>query len=277
LDLTKLEQSLAELYYIQLDNGNIYRFTSSDSTHVVGGQVYSPIGIKRGNISVHADLKIDACDVTIALNAFLVNGYTIAQAVDFGWFDNAYLMINLIDIDDSLITTINIFEGHAKGGIKYDESEMILTFTSILDLLNQSFPKIIYQEQCNLKLYSTYCGLNKITFKRIGTVLATASPSKDTIYSSIFSFSNNPSGFFKYGELKMTAGDNDTISRTIRGHYDGYVKLYQPFNFDCLAGETLEAYAGCDKSGTTCDSTSFDNYDNFLGFEYIPPPETMMQ
>ncbi len=76
------------------------------------------------------------------------------------------------------------------------------------------------------------------------------------------------------GEIRMTSGANNGVSRIIRFHNNGNVDVYIPFDFDIAVGDRFLAYAGCDKSGTTCHAR-FANIINFLGFEYIPRPEIM--
>jgi len=73
----------------------------------------------------------------------------------------------------------------------------------------------------------------------------------------------------------MTSGASNGISKSIRTHNEGNIVLYETFKLGISVGDTFEVFPGCDKSGTTCND-KFSNYENFLGFEYIPRPDVLM-
>lgn len=166
------------------------------------------------------------------------------------------------------------FDGYVTGAISFNAGIITISVGSLLDRLKDTFPKIAYTETCNHKLYSTYCGLNKATYKESGTVDALSTT--QIIYDAIFLFSHRAQGYWLKGELKFTNGNNDGISRSIEVHGDGYVKLMFPFPESLAIGNTFDAWPGCDKTGVTCSTKWLvNNYENSFMFEYIPKPELL--
>lgn len=275
MDLTQPQLTLAELYEITTTDGSIARFTSHDANITYGVDTYQAIPIGRSQIAYHIDLQVDKVDVSFSLVGITVGtkSYTIPQVIRKGFLRDAHVKIYLIDYiakDELKI----LFEGWVTGNISYNQGIVSISVGSILDKLSEKFPKIIYSEFCNHQLFSTYCGLVKSTYKHTGAAGSGSTQSK--IYSSVFAFSNHAEGYWTKGEIKMTSGENNGISKTVIKHYDGYIELLIPFPLTLAVGNAFEAYPGCDKSGKTCaEKFNSSNYANFLGFEYIVKPEIL--
>lgn len=275
LDLTGQELRIAHIYQITFSTGTIMYFTSYGGLRKelpeVGGNFYKYINITRSQIKKYIDLQVDIVEVMFPVHAFTIDTKTIVEAIELGWFDKAEVIISQVD-PGNVVNTREVFRGDVSKGVEFDRGKVKLSITSILDVLKTEIPRLIYSEQCNHKLFNSRCGLTKSSFRETGS--ADASTTTTRIYDAIFAFSNQDEGYWVLGELKMTSGDNSGISRTIRTHADGYVEVYIPFDFTIEVGDTLEAYPGCDKRGSTCDER-FSNYINFSGWEYIPRPETL--
>lgn len=275
LDLVPEELQLTDIYNITLLSGAKLYLTPYGGTYTklpkIAGNEYKTIPITRTRVAYHTDLQVDTVDISFGIHAFTIGGKTILEAIRLGWVDNAEVIIT--SVNPTLVTEKReIFRGQVGKGIKFNRKTAKLSVTSALDLLKATVPKILYQESCNHKLWNTYCGLNKATYKQTGT--AGTNSTKTKIIDAIFGYITNPSGYFVLGEIKMISGANNGVSRTVRFHNDGNVDVYQAFDFDIAVGDSFEVYPGCDKSGTTCD-IKFHNYISFLGFETIPRPEVL--
>jgi uncharacterized phage protein (TIGR02218 family) len=300
MDLTQPELTLAEIYEITTQEGAVARFTSHDADIMydiaAGGYayfgaftstgkifkvdipslqtlVYQAIPIKRSEINYHTDLQVDKVDISMGLVGIKIGEkkYSIPKIIRLGLFRHANVKISLIDyvaLDEIKL----LFEGWITQGITYNKGICKITVGSLLDKLNEKFPKFIYSEYCNHQLFSSYCGLVKDDYKESSS--AGSSSTQVKIYSDIFAFSAHAEGYWSKGEIKMTSGDNEDITRSIFKHGDGYVELLISFPETAIVGETFNAWPGCDKSGQTCDE-KFSNYENFLGFESIPQPEVL--
>lgn len=270
--------TIAEIYQITCTDGSIARFTSHDQDIVYGGNTYQAIPIKRGGITYHTDLQVDKVDITFGLVGIKVGTkeYTIPEIVRRDFLRDANVKVYSIDYVNPLPVKLR-FDGFITGDITYNKSLLTLSVGSILDRLNEKFPKLIYSEYCNHKLYDAYCGLNKDTYKQSGTVLVNSTRRK--IYANVFLFSNKPQGWWVRGEIKVTneAAQNYNVSRSILVHGDGYIETMLSFPNNFTPGDTFDIWAGCDRTGVTCATKWLtSNYANFLGFEYIPKPEILV-
>ncbi len=276
LDLSGEQLQIAQIYQITFSNSTVMYFTSYGGTlrelPEVGGNFYTYISIKRSKIKKYTDMQVDVVDVTFPVHAFLINGKTIVEAIEAGWFENAAIIISQVD-PKSVGNSREVFRGNISKGVEFDRGLVKIAVTSLLDVLKTEVPRLIYQEQCNHKLFDARCSLTKADYEETDT--AGGSSTNTRIYSSVFDFSAHASGYWVQGELQATSGDNNGVSRAIRIHADGYVDLYKAFDFDVDPGvDTFKAYPGCDKYSSTCD-TRFGNHINFFGFTEIPRPETL--
>jgi len=276
MDLTAAQLTFAELYKFATVDGSILRVTSHDASIVYDGNTYQAIPIKRSKINYHTDLQVDKVDISMGLVGVKVGAkeYSIPKIIRLGLLRNAHVQIHLIDY--ALKDEIKLlFEGWVTEGISYNKGIVTLNVGSILDKLNEKFPKYIYSEYCNHQLYSTYCGLIKDTYKNSSSATLGSTPGK--IFSTVFAFASKPEGYWAKGELKIKSGGNSGLSRTIIKHNDGNVELLIPFPEAVAVDNTFDVWPGCDKSGVTCAMKFLtSNYANFFGFEYTPKPEVLV-
>ena len=276
LDLTKEEPLLTDIYEFTLANGfnsKLY-LTPYGGAHRqlphVDGKVYKTVPITRGPVSAHTNLQTDSCNVRLGIHAFTIKGLTLRAAIQLGWFEDAQVIISAVN-PDQVTEKREIFRGKVTKAIKYNRKEVTLPVVS-LEFLKETVPRVMYQEPCNHQPFDKYCALNKSTYEVTGS--AGAGSDKTKIYSAVFDYATHVSPYYVLGEIQMTSGENNGVSRTIRLHNDGNVEPYDSFDLDLAVGDTFKVYPGCDLSGQTCDE-KFNNYLNFGGMEYIPRPEVM--
>lgn len=274
MDLTNIRNTLTEIYELQLTNGLTAYFTPHSTNITYLGRTYQSIPMSRSNIAYHSNLQADKVDITMGVVGVIIGGnqLTIPQIIKRGYFRYMRVRILLLDYV-ALANAVVRFDGYLTGGISYDQGTMTISVGSILDKLNDKFPKLVYSEYCQHKLFDTRCGLSKASYSQNGVVGANSTVV--TIYSTVFAYSNRRQGWWVRGELLMTSGNNDTISRMVVEHFDGYVTLITPFPEEVETDDTFTVYWGCDRTGQTC-ANKFNNYANFFGFEYIPKPEMIL-
>lgn len=273
VDLTTTQLTVAEIYTITTTSGLIARFTSHDQNLLYNSNSYQSIPISRTNIAYHTDLQVDKVDVSFGLIGVTIGEslYSIPKIIRMGILRNAHVVISLIDYVALNFEKI-LFDGYITGGISYNRGVCTLSVGSILDKLNEKFPKYIYSEYCQHQLFGTYCGLDKLAW-RGGSAITNSSD--NTFYSPMLTYASSNENFYGKGEIQFTSGPNAGLSRSIIKHFDGYVKVLIPFPEVAEIDDEFYAWPGCDKSGFTCDY-KFANYDNFMGFEFCPKPEVLI-
>jgi hypothetical protein len=83
-------------------------------------------------------------------------------------------------------------------------------------------------------------------------------------------------GYFDFGVITFTSGNNDGLSMEVRSYVVGQITLQLPMPYACQVGDTYTMHAGCDKSVTTCHDR-FANVVNFRGEPYLPGIDQIMQ
>ena len=267
--------TVAELVEITCLDGSVARLTPHGESIVYNGHTWQAVPMRRGRIRMHSDLQVDKVDIELGLIGITVGArqYTIPDLVKRGFLRQARVRIVAIDYMNPTWEKFR-FDGFVSDSIGYNAGVLSLKVGSALDRLNDKFPKLIYSEFCPHRLFNSYCGLDANAYKVSGSV--GAGSARGRIYASAFLYSAHAAGYWVRGEIKITDADSLelNVSRTILTHGDGYVDLLLPFESAPLAGQTFDVWPGCDKSGQTCHE-KFDNYANFLGFEYIPKPEVL--
>jgi len=83
-------------------------------------------------------------------------------------------------------------------------------------------------------------------------------------------------GYFDFGVITFTSGNNVGLSMEVRCYVPGQITLQLPMPYQCQVGDAYTMHAGCDKSVTTCHDR-FSNVVNFRGEPYLPGIDKIMQ
>ncbi|QUN28702.1 DUF2163 domain-containing protein [Cupriavidus sp. KK10] len=83
-------------------------------------------------------------------------------------------------------------------------------------------------------------------------------------------------GYFAYGKVTFTSGDNAGYSAEVKAFAPGFVTVALPFPFPVEPGDTYTISAGCDRTFGTCKNR-FNNVVNFRGEPYVPGLDTILR
>ena len=166
---------------------------------------------------------------------------------------------------------IHLFEGKVSD-IDLDAFKVTLTVSSPTILLNTQVPRAVYQPTCIHTLYDTRCAVDRWSYTTEHSVLS-FDPSTETI-----NFVDSAAAdHYLLGHITFISGLNTGLSRSIGSHTGGggysYVAPSYPFPFIPAVGDSFSISLGCDKSRAMC-TARFANQTQFLGFEYMPVPES---
>ncbi len=166
------------------------------------------------------------------------------------------------------IVSLTIYRGHGSNFITFwtglvsqvtfnseDISILLLPKTSGLA---RTGVRRKYQKLCNYALYEVGCGVSDTSYRTTGVI---ATIDRFTITSAIFA--TKADGWFTAG--RFVVGDAE---RLITSHTGSTITLDRRM-LDAVAGNSFEAFAGCDHSQDTCRS-KFDNLINYGGQPWIP-------
>ncbi len=233
---------MADLYTFTLIDGTVLRYTDFDQTLVWSGNSYpaSQVLFNRTKCSWKNDLSVDALQVdAIPLPAGTVKGTSFLSACKNGVLDGATLQLDRAFLTPGSLTVTGIvttFLGRV-ADIEADRLKAKLTVNSHLELLNIQMPRNLYSPGCIHVLYgATGCGLSQASFTTTGSVTGyMANPNINlnsppytetgTVRSlpaptntEIFTELSESDGFFTYGTITFTSGQNNGFQRTVESY-----------------------------------------------------------
>lgn len=261
---------MADLLTIALKDGSFLRYTSADISLSYGGNTFSPFPFKRGTTRLVVGVEVDTLDITLYAGVNdLISGQPMPRFAQNGGFDGATVTLErafLADWAQQVDGALWLFSGGVSE-ISPTRTEIRLDIKSDLELLNIQMPRNLYQPMCGFTLFDSGCALSKALYKASSAVAAGST--RTTINCGLA----QTSGWFTRGTVSFTSGPNAGITRTIKDHTTGVITLALPLQNDPVIGDGLDAYPGCDKLLSTCE-TKFNNKAKFRGFPYVPVPET---
>lgn len=231
--------------------GTAYLYTSADIPITIGADTYQPEAIARSQEDHDQEDRSSSIKVALPrLNpiSILFMPYTSVEPMS--------LVVTRMHYGDP--ETVVAFTGTVASA-EFDGSICMLTCTRLSELIGRRIPAFYYQEQCNWALYSSRCGVNAASRKDSAVLSAV---SGETIQSS--TFAARADDWYENGWVQLATGEK----RFIVKHVGNTLTLMSPF-FGLVAGATVDAYAGCDRTEATC-SSKFNNLVNHFGFKRVP-------
>lgn len=141
-----------------------------------------------------------------------------------------------------------------------DETHAVLTCAPISQLFKRQLPALPFQRPCPYALYGAGCTVDKTGFKDTATLSFV-----DGVTIKSTTFDARADGWYENGWVERANGQR----RMVVKHFGDSLTLVAPFSTDLVAGASVDAYAGCDRTEATC-ATKFNNLVNHLGFARIP-------
>lgn len=231
---------MAELYLFN-DNGEYHAFSPSIFSKTLNGITYTPTIITRSSISLTDNLA--KSPMTFKFDR--TNTYAKSLLLDF---PEVPIKVSIYR-NDILYWSGRVMEVKAN----------ILTIEVVCDSIYSSIARAGLSSRislnCRHTLYSANCGLVKES-------LAVDYNVSNINAKTITLLTSQPSGYFKAGIAAINGQ-----SRNILSHTSSTLILSSPFVG--IQSGVLTLYPGCSLNMASC--TSFNNFDNFGGFPFIPP------
>lgn len=269
---------VADVLTIIPASGSILRYTSASQSLSVVSQydnlshTFTPFPFTRGQTRLVIGTEVD--DLSLTLGDEVVGGSRLADLARQGYFDNAEILLEKVIMQTFGVTTpgtLILFWGNASTVVA-SKTTVQFTVQAELNILQNQFPRNVFQPGCLHSLFDAGCTLNPASF------LDSVTCRTGSTTTQINTTSNRASTYFDLGVVTFTSGVLNGLSFPVRsyslpGANQGiFVPLYKmpsaPAN-----GDTLHALPGCDKKLTTCN-TKFSNLAHFRGYPVVPAPET---
>ena len=269
---------MTDLLTITQASGAITRLTQWQTDLVVGGNTYAsgPLKFIRDTVKVSVGVTVDTMGVTLQCgvggSAALLAGVPWPQAVRTGALDGARVTLERLFMatpGDTSAGTVILFAGRVAEATP-SRDEVAMTVKSDLELLDTQLPINLFQPGCVHTLYDVGCTLLKSAFSNALSILAGATANTITASTS------RPTGYFDLGTITFTSGALNGQSFSVKAFTQsagtGTFSFPLPLPQAPATSDTFNAYPGCDKTLSTCQ-TKFSNSAHFRGDPYIPAPE----
>lgn len=263
---TNRTHRFATCWKIEREDGAIFRFTNHDTALELDGNTYTPAGgFNASARQGRAHLEPSNLDFVGMISA----GAITEDDLRGGLYRNAKITEYLVDWRypwlgkfitntywvEELQFTGEHWEARVKGLGRYLE------------------PKVgrVYSRTCQHTLGDASCDVDLGPLTANGTVGTVITARR--IFQSDLGQAN---GYFDYGLLTWTSGDNDGLTTEVYSflNANGLIRLTLEAPFDIDAADTFDVIHGCDKRASTCKDT-FSNLVNFGGFPFIPGTNKM--
>jgi len=262
------QYAMADLFTFTLADASTLKFTSAQTD--LGAFLALGPRLTRGPTRSVIGVEVDTLSVTMATSVeTLIGNVPLAQYARQGGFDGAHLQLDRYFAADWATPgagNLAMFAGRV-ADVELTASEVQLSITSDLELLNVMMPRNLYQSTCIHTVYDAGCGLVAANFTVSGTIAANSTTT--ALYCNLA----QADAYFGLGSLQFTSGPNIGVRRAVKRYLTGLITVVPPLPSTPVAGNTFTIKPGCDKLKATCQ-TKFNNLANNRSFPYIPVPES---
>jgi len=243
----------AELYHIW--KGSVhYRYTSGDVAVVYNGETYTPATIQRKSAVYDEKLEVNTLTVQFSKVTDPALEFIAVTPTDLIW-----ISVHKLHRDMLVEETTNIFIGQIKS-MSFQGSDVQVKCVGFEHFLNQVVPRYRYGPGCQHTLFDGRCRLSAGNY---AATIQLDSVSDDGMTLTSTGFGDYADNYFTLGYFVF-----GNYSRMITSHIENVIGL-RYFIVSLEAGSEIVAYAGCDKTRSTCIN-KFDNLDNNFSFPDIP-------
>ncbi len=257
--------TLCHCWRVTRRDGVVLGFTEHDHDLSFAGTDYlAASGFAASESAEASGLQAEASEVAGGFASEAISD----AALSAGRYDGARVEVYLVNwqkpAERMLLTVQEIGEVTRQAG------EFRAELRSFVHRLSQEQGRV-YNRRCDARLGDARCRVDLAAggLTGSGAVTEVLGPTRIRV-SGLAGFA---SGFFRFGRLTFTSGDNSGTVADIENHErrDGAVILtfWLPLAALPAPGDGFSIAAGCDKSFETCRA-KFANGVNFQGFPHMP-------
>jgi len=251
---------LATCWKITRRDGQVFGFTDYVADLTVAGQLYeSAVGYSATDIESSANLAVDNLDIQgIADSPSITEADLLA-----GLWDGATVQIFEVIYSDLSAGTRPLKSGRI-GNITMGRSQFTAELRSLTQLLTATVIEVT-SPTCRARLGDSRCtvDLGPLTVSGTVTTATSASAFADSTRAET-------AGYFDFGVVTWTSGDNDGLRMEIKTHASGGAfTLVEPMPYPIVFGDGYDMVPGCDGLLATCRD-KYSNIENMQAEPYLP-------
>ena len=250
----------AYLFTFTLKNGVVLTYTDWDADLVISGVTYKShdVVMTSGAVKQNRGLEPNEIDIMCypsqGVNGepvSMASGSPFLQACVAGLFDRATVSRSRVFCPGP-VNAANPQTFNTYGAVRDflgEVTEIDITRNTVSFkchdssyLLNTYMPRRQYMPTCAWTFGDANCGFNRTALTVASAVGAGSSG------TNLLCALTQAAGYFNYGNVVMTSGLNNGISRAVQQYAVGDVTLTGPFPFPLNGGDTFNITPGCSKN-----------------------------
>lgn len=243
-------------------------FTSHDQDITYDTVLYkASSGFTPSDIQNINDLQAD----NLSVEGMIASDAITKADIHAGLYDEANVEIFIVNYE-AIEQGRAILKIGKLAAIRLEGNHFSAEIKGLSDGLKDNIGRI-YSPLCRAKLGDAACGVTlSPDFIESGTV--TNVTDKRNFSATALT---QKSGFFDYGKITFTSGNNNGLSMEVKNFQQGgIIELVLPMAYELITGDSFTIEAGCDKRFTTC-ITRFNNAINFRGEPHIPGIDALLK
>ena len=249
---------------LSLKDGTVFGFTSHDQDIRIGDDIYwAACGFMPTSVDTSNNMAVDNLDV----EGFLDSNVISADDIDSGRYDGATVEITVCNWEDPNQSPLIVRRG-TLGQVERTDIGYTAEIRGLLDAFQQK-TNVIYQKTCRATLGDSQC---KFPVASQATTTGTVTQiNTDGSFNTTLSTQDWMDGFFTYGVLSFTSGENKGSKHEVKNYVaaNRVITLFMPTFNDISVGDAFSLSVGCDGNFSTC-KTKFNNVVNFRGEPQVP-------
>lgn len=258
--------TLATCWKLTRRDNVVLGFTDHDADIVIDNVTYKArTGMTPTAVTSSLGLQVDNMDIEGLLSDEAITEIDIIA----GKYDYAAVEVFIVNYMDVVAGKLSLTHGWL-GEVTLKGQKFVVEIRSLSQKLQQTIGEI-YTPTCRADLGDARCTRDLTAFTVTGAI--------DTVETNERFYDaarNEVSGYFSYGEIIFTSGNNTGFTTEIREFVNGVFVLLIPTPKALQAGDGYTAIAGCDKRLDTC-ITRFNNALNFRGEPHVPGTDKILE
>lgn len=258
--------TLATCWKLTLRNSTVMGFTSHSEVITFDGVDYlAATGFSPTAIATSADLAVDNLDIEGMLDSSAITESDVLAGL-YDYAEVEIFKVNYQDIGQGRLLLRRGWLGEVSLSRHHFVAEVRGLTQNLVQMLGD-----LYAPACRAKLGDSKCGINILDYTFSATV--TTKTSNQQLGASALI---QEIGYFDFGKITFTSGNNMGISMEVKEYTPGALTLVFPMPYDFMVDDTFTIEAGCDKRFETCIQR-FNNAVNFRGEPHVPGIDKMLQ
>ncbi len=258
--------SLAHCWKISRTDDVVMGFTDHSQDIVFDGITYIA---ESGFIAGKSQQTLELGGDDMLLQGILDNALIQREDIIAGLYDFAEIEIFILNYEDISQGKL-VIRGGWFGEIEIRNGDFSVQMHGLGQRLEKTIGNL-YSPSCRATLGDSKCQVDVQALEVSGSVTATINNRKFDDTSR-----TEDNGYFNYGKITFTSGENQGLSMEIKEFRDGNFTLALPMPYDIAIGNSFTLIPGCNKSFGTCQN-KFNNVINFRGEPHVPGVDAILK